>query len=148
MHGLSLGEEAVEDGREARRREQQHRCRASPASLALRLGRLLSGRALRARLSRGDDVGLGGATAEKSLINCVPPPLATASASSPGSNTSCTSPNRTSAPGASGLSPFTRSPSTKLPFVESRSTTTHTPSRRCSFAWAVETDGSGKMMSL
>src|SRR5439155_1260563 len=63
-------------------------------------------------------------------------------------NTSCTAPSRTVAPGAHGASPFTRSPSTKVPFVESRSTSTHTPSRRCSFAWLVETDGSGTTTSL
>src|SRR2546422_5267914 len=64
-------------------------------------------------------------------------------ASSLGSNTSCTSPSRTVAPGASGASPFTCSPSTNVPLVESRSTSTHTPSRRCSLAWLVDTDGSG-----
>src|SRR5213592_545706 len=79
---------------------------------------------------------------------CVPPPFTTPSASSVGSNTSWTSPNRTIAPGASGASPFTRSPSTKLPFVDSRSTSTQTPSRRWSFAWLVDTDGSGITRSL
>src|SRR6266496_4551974 len=35
-----------------------------------------------------------------------------------------------------------------VPFVESRSTSIHTPSRRCSFAWLVETDSSGMTRSV
>ena len=45
----------------------------------------------------------------------VPPPFTTPSASSDGSNTNCTSPSRTSAPGARGASPFTRSPVDECP---------------------------------
>ncbi len=40
----------------------------------------------------------------------------------------------TSVPGAIGVSAAIRSPSTYVPFVEPRSTSTHTPSRRCSLA--------------
>src|SRR3989454_2166792 len=99
----------------------------------------------------GGDAGLGGALGAvewgvRSI--CVPPPFAMLRASSLGSNTSCTSPSRTVAPGASGASPFTCSPSTNVPLVESRSTSTHTPSRRCSLAWVVDTDGSGTTRSL
>src|SRR5207249_2041105 len=90
----------------------------------------------------------GGGAVWGVLSTCVPPPFATPRASSVGSNTSCTSPKRTAAPGASGLSPCTRSPSTNVPFVESRSTSTQTPSRRCSFACEVETEPSAMTRSL
>src|SRR2546426_7368877 len=94
-------------------------------------------------------VGLGGGgDMVKTSIMRVPPPFATPAASSVGSNTIETSPNRMLAPGASGVSPLTGSPSTNGPFVDSRSTNTHTPSRRCSFAWVVETDSSGNTRSL
>src|SRR5712664_237472 len=92
--------------------------------------------------------GAGGGTITICSITRVPPPFATPAPSSVGSNTSETSPNRTVDPGASGASPLIGSPSMKVPLVESRSTNTHTPSRRCSFAWVVETDSSGKTRSL
>jgi len=92
--------------------------------------------------------GAGGGDITICSITRVPPPFATPTPSSVGSNTSETSPNRTVAPGVSGASPLIRSPSMKVPFVESRSTNTHTPSRRCSFAWVVETDSSGRTRSL
>src|SRR2546430_4197309 len=99
----------------------------------------------------GGDAGLGGALSAvewgvRSI--CVPPPFAMLRASSLGSNTSCTSPSRTVAPGASGASPFTCSPSTNVPLVESRSASTHTPSRRCRLAWLLDTDGSGTTRAL
>src|SRR6185437_7865326 len=93
--------------------------------------------------------GAGGAEPGlKASITLVPPPLAVPLASSVGSNTACTSPNRTMTPGDNGDSPWTFSPSTKVPFVESRSTSIHTPSRRCSFACDVETDASARTRSL
>src|SRR5258708_21769857 len=93
--------------------------------------------------------GLGaGAGAFNASIILVPPPLATPIASSVGSNTSCTSPKRTMAPGANGASPCTRSPSTNVPLVDSRSVRIQTPSRRCSLACDVETDSSGSTASL
>src|SRR2546428_365340 len=153
--GTPLGEQPVEERDDSRTREEEHR--GTPAaSLALLRGRLLRGRPLGGRA--GGAAGAAG-TAEAGAAGvgaiewgvlriCVPPPFTTPSASSVGSNTSWTSPNRTIAPGASGASPFTRSPSTKLPFVDSRSTSTQTPSRRWSFAWLVDTDGSGITRSL
>src|SRR5207247_9644879 len=86
----------------------------------------------------GGDAGLGGALSAvewgvRSI--CVPPPFAMLRASSLGSNTSCTSPSRTVAPGASGASPFTCSPSTHVPLVASRPASTHPPSRSCRLAW-------------
>src|SRR5207302_11329449 len=92
--------------------------------------------------------GPGGADEWGVRSTWVPPPFKTLCFSSAGSNRSCTSPNRTMVPGPSGASPLTRSPSTNVPLVESRSTSTHTPSRRCSLAWLVETDGSGSTITM
>src|SRR3989442_4376758 len=71
--------------------------------------------------------GGGGDIVSTSIIRVLPP-FATPAASSVGSNTVVTSPNRTVAPVAGGASPFNGSPSMKGRFVESTSTTTQTPS--------------------
>src|SRR5690349_2414142 len=54
----------------------------------------------------GAALGAGGGDIVITSSTRVPPPFATSAASSVGSNTSETSPNRTVAPGASGASPL------------------------------------------
>ena len=92
----------------------------------------------------GAGTGSGAAGSGASILGMTLVPEGGASApESIGSKSTATSPKRIVAPGESGSSPVTVSPSTVVPLVEPRSVTTHTPSRRCSFACDVLTLDSG-----